>query len=95
MIIHSDNREMASFVRALFLDPSAYDSFEYFFKSAAFTLKEVFTFVTNFSPILFNGIYFGVRGGMKAKRIFSGIFNAFDLCQGALSAMAKINSSAG
>jgi hypothetical protein len=43
MIIRTDNRGMASFVRALFLDPSEYNSFEYFFKSASYNLREINT----------------------------------------------------
>jgi len=41
MIIRTDSRGMASFIRALCLAPPAYDSFEYFFKSSAANLKSI------------------------------------------------------
>ena len=77
-ILRSDNRGIASFIRALHLDPLAYHSLDYFFKSSSFSLAKVsecwYRMVFSIAPIhryqdfiLFTGD--GVKTSKEGRRM--------------------------
>ena len=73
LILRHDNLGMTSFIRALSLDPSAYNSIEYFFKSASFNLKQVnetwIKTVKAIAPLITQkGLIFFIIDGVKVTK---------------------------
>ena len=73
LILRQDNLGMTSFIRALSLDPSAYDSLEYFFKSASFNFKKVnrvwINIVCKTAPLIAHkGLIFFIIDGVKVTK---------------------------
>ena len=73
LILRHDNLGMTSFIRALSLDPSAYNSIEYFFKSASFNLKKVnetwINTVYKIAPLITReGLIFFIIDGVKVAK---------------------------
>ena len=73
LILRQDNLGMTSFIRALALDPSAYNSIEYFFKSASFNIRKVnetwINIACKYAPLVTHkGMIFFIIDGVKVSK---------------------------